>query len=544
MDMKILRFRDLAASPAAAIAATALLFFGPIFPAAQAQETKAEQPSSPSKPDANQEVSKEKLAQLVAPIALYPDPLLSQVLMASTYPLEVVQAARWVKANRNVKGKDLEDAMQSQPWDPSIKSLTAFPDVLQMMNDKLEWTQQLGDAFLAQQDDVLAAVQTLRERADAAGNLKTTKQQKVTKSQSNSQSYIEIQPQDPAVVYVPAYNTGEIYGDWPYPSYPPYEWYPPAYVTTPGVWWGAGVLGGLALWGIANWHDHDINIDIDRYNKFNRTNISNRKWEHNVEHRRGVPYADKRLNDQFRRQGEGNRAANREQFRGRAEAGRAALAAGGAAAGGALAGKALSRKAETRPAKGAAKGAAREPGKAGKRAGKGDGARRSGGAKKTAFDRPSSGQRARAEGARGRASRTASRNSGYSPRGGGGYRGGGGGFRGGGGGGFRGGGGGFRGGGGGFRGGGGRRSDIRVKHDVVLLARLSNGMGLYRFAYTGSRKLYVGVIAQEAIKVAPHAVSRDREGYLRVRYEELGVPFQTYEHWLASGAKVPSVMPH
>jgi len=534
MDMKILRFRHLAASPAAAIAATALLVLGPILPAAQAQETKAEQPPSPSRPpDANQEVSKEKLAQLVAPIALYPDPLLSQVLMASTYPLEVVQAARWVKANRNVEGKALEDAMQSQPWDPSIKSLAAFPDVLQMMNDKLEWTQQLGDAFLAQQDDVLTAVQTLRERADAAGNLKTTKQQKVTKSQSNSQLYIEIQPQDPAVVYVPAYNTGEIYGDWPYPSYPPYEWYPPAYVTTPGLWWGAGVLGGLALWGIANWHDHDINIDIDRYNKFNRTNISNRKWEHNVEHRRGVPYADKRLNDQFRRQGEGNRAANREQFRGRAEAGRAALTAGGAAAGGALAGKALSGKAETRPAKGSAKGSAKESakaGKAGKRSGKIDSARRSGGANKTAFDRPSSGQRARAEGARGQASRIASRDSGFSPSGGGGFRGGGGG--------------GFRGGGAGFRGGGGRRSDIRVKHDVVLLARLSNGMGLYRFAYTGSRKLYVGVIAQEATKVAPHAVSRDREGYLRVRYEELGVPFQTYEHWLASGAKVPSVMPH
>lgn len=215
------------------------------------------------------------------------------------------------------------------------------------------------------------------------------------------------------------------------------------------------------------------------------------------------------------------------------------MAAGGAAAGGALAGKALNRKAETRPAK----GAVRESGKAGKRSGKGDSARRSGGPKKTAFDRPSSGKRARAEGERGRASRTASRNSGFSPRGGGEYRGGGGGFRGGGGG-FRGGGGGFRGGGGGFRGGGGRRSDIKVKHDVVLLARLSNGMGLYRFAYTGSRKLYVGVIAQEAIKVVPHAVSRDREGYLRVRYEELGVPFQTYEHWLASGAKVPSVVPH
>ena len=123
-----------------------------------------------------------QLEQLVAPIALYPDSVLSQILMASTYPLEVVEAARWVQSNSGVTGQALEDAMQKQQWDPSVKSLTAIPQTLQMMNDKLDWTQQLGDAFLAQQGDVLDAVQRLRERADNNGTLQTTDQQKVLKT--------------------------------------------------------------------------------------------------------------------------------------------------------------------------------------------------------------------------------------------------------------------------------------------------------------------------------------------------------------------------
>src|SRR5262249_8543537 len=123
-----------------------------------------------------------QLEQLVAPIALYPDSLISQILMASTYPLEVIEAARWVQGNPGITGQALEDAMQKQQWDPSVKSLTAIPQTLQMMSDKLAWTQQIGDAFLAQQADVLDAVQRLRERADNTGTLKTTEQQKVTKT--------------------------------------------------------------------------------------------------------------------------------------------------------------------------------------------------------------------------------------------------------------------------------------------------------------------------------------------------------------------------
>lgn len=476
-----------------AIAMSTLLAAGPAIETAMAQDAASQQA---------QTIGKEQLEQLVAPIALYPDSLLTQVLMASTYPLEVVQAARWTQANPKLKGKALEDAMQKETWDASVKSLTAFPTVLSMMNEKLDWTQQLGDAFLAQQADVLAAVQSLRERADNAGTLKSTKQQKVAKSTSGSESYITIEPASPDVVYVPSYDPTVVYGAWPYPAYPPYYWYPPGYIAGPGIWWGSAILAGSILWGVANWGRHDVNINIDRYNRFNRTNITNGQWQHNVAHRKGVPYANQRLNDQFRRPNQGNLAANREQFRGRADTGRAALAG---AAGGALTGQAIKNRPSQLPAKANAR------------------------PKATAFDRPKSGN-VRQASARGQASRVASVN-----RGSGGFRGGGGGR----------GGGGFRGGGGGRGGGrGGRRSDIRVKHDVVLLGHLSNGMGFYRFAYNGSRKLYVGVIAQEALQVSPQAVARDREGYLTVDYDRLGVPFEAYDQWLASGARLPDLDSH
>lgn len=476
-----------------AIAMSTLLAAGPAVETVLAEDVASDQA---------QTISKEQLEQLVAPIALYPDSLLTQVLMASTYPLEIVQAARWAQANPKMKGKALEEAMQKQSWDASVKSLTAFPTVLAMMNEKLDWTQQLGDAFLAQQADVLAAVQSLRERADNAGTLKSTKQQKVAKATSGSQSYITIEPTDPDVVYVPAYNPTYVYGSWPYPSYPPYYWYPPGYVAGPGIWWGSGIIAGGILWGIANWGRNEININVDRYNRFNRTNITNGQWQHNVAHRKGVPYANKRINDQFRRPNQGNLAANREQFRGRADAGRAALAG---AAGGALTGQAIKNRPSQLPAK-----ASQRP-------------------KATAFDRPNAGNVRKAS-ARGQASRVASANRGGNFGGGRGISRGGGGFRGGGG----------RGGGGR----GGRRSDIRVKHDIVLLGHLSNGMGFYRFAYNGSRKLYVGVIAQEAQQVSPQAVARDSEGYLTVDYDRLGIPFETYDQWLASGARLPDLDSH
>ena len=193
--------------------------------------------SGPSRAEQAGTLNTQQIEQLVAPIALYPDDLLSQVLMASTYPLEVVEAARWVKENPKVTGPALEDAMQKQPWDPSVKALTAVPQTLAMMNDQLKWTQDLGDAFLGQQSDVFDAVQRLRARADAAGNLKSTPQQKVTRSSrpagspagAPAQAYV-IEPVNPNEYYVPIYDPGIVYGAWPYATYQPFYWYPPGYV--------------------------------------------------------------------------------------------------------------------------------------------------------------------------------------------------------------------------------------------------------------------------------------------------------------------------
>lgn len=185
--------------------------------------------SAPAQPAADL-LKPEQVDALVAPIALYPDALLSQVLIASTYPLEVVEGARWLKSNSNLKDDALKDAVDKQSWDQSIKSLAATPSVLQMMSDKLDWTMKLGDAVLAQQADVMDGIQRLRARADANNKLTTTKQQKVTKTTENNRSVILIEPANPDTIYVPYYDPAVVYGAWPYPAYPPYYWAAPGYV--------------------------------------------------------------------------------------------------------------------------------------------------------------------------------------------------------------------------------------------------------------------------------------------------------------------------
>jgi hypothetical protein len=185
----------------------------------------------------------------------------------------------------------LKDALQTQSWDPSLKSLAAFPQVLTMMNDKLDWTQKLGDAFLAQQKDVMEAVQRLRTKAQAQGHLQTTPEQKVIVEQpaGSQTTVVKIEPSDPQVVSVPTYNPTVVYGAWPYPAYPPYYYYPPGYVAATALFsFGVGVAVGSALWGSCNWYNADVDIDVNRYNNFNRANIRSGKWEHNVEHRKGV----------------------------------------------------------------------------------------------------------------------------------------------------------------------------------------------------------------------------------------------------------------
>jgi hypothetical protein len=263
--------------------------------------------------------SKEQIEQLVAPIALYPDALVAQILMASTYPLEVVQAARWSKENAKISGKALEDAMQKQPWDPSVKSLTATPQVLAMMNEKLDWTQKLGDAFLAQQKEVLDGVQRLRSKALEAGNLKSGKEQKVTTEQEGGTTIIKIEPANPEVVYVPVYNPTVVYGPWPYPMYPPYYYYPPMYPSGVFFAFSVGIVIGSAWWGGCHWGGGNVYINHNTYNSFNKTNISGGDWQHKPEHRKGVEYRDQGSRQKYGGQRPG--ADTREAYRGRDGAG-------------------------------------------------------------------------------------------------------------------------------------------------------------------------------------------------------------------------------
>ena len=299
-------------------------------PSALVRSGFAQDPSGTAQ--GQQALGKEQLEQLVAPIALYPDSLVAQVLMASTYPIEVVEAARWSKQNPKVTGTALEDAMQKQSWDASVKSLTAFPEVLAMMDEKLDWTTDLGNAFLAQQADVMDAIQALRARAQKEGNLKSNEQQTVTVEQQPSGSQpqtIIIQPANPQVVYVPAYNPTVVYGTWPYPAYPPYPYYPPGYAVVGSmISFGVGMAVGSALWGGCNWGSSNVDINVNRYNNFNRTNIQNNQWNHNVNHRRGAAYNNQNVANRY---GRGTQNAQaREQFRGRAEQGRQQIARGDA----------------------------------------------------------------------------------------------------------------------------------------------------------------------------------------------------------------------
>ncbi len=270
----------------------------------------------------------EELDQMLAPIALYPDDLLVQVLMAATYPLEVVQAARWLQANPNLSGDQLAAALEQQDWDPSVKSLVNFPSVMQMLNDRLEWTQKLGDAFLAQRDQVMDTVQKLRQRAQGQGYLRTSGQEKVMVDPQSQE--IAIEPATPQEMYVPVYDPTVVYGPWWWPAYPPYYYYPPGVAVT-GGFIGFGVALGLAwgyAWGGFDWHRHGVSINMTRNGRFNNRIDRNRyagrmtmggggqgAWRHDPAHRRGVAYRTPSVAQQF---GRGTRpgVSARRDFRG------------------------------------------------------------------------------------------------------------------------------------------------------------------------------------------------------------------------------------
>ena len=266
----------------------------------------------------------EELDQILAPIALYPDSLLAQVLMAATYPLEVVQADRWVKANRNLPPEALNDALDRQRWEPSVKALVPFPDVLSMMSERLEWTQMVGDAFLAQEADVMATVQELRAKAYAAGNLRSTQQQTV----SREGTIIVIQPANPQVVYVPVYSPARVYGRWWHPAYPPvvvYPYSPGAVIVAGVVTFGVGIAVASAWnhgWGRCDWGHRNVYVNVNRTVNINRTTtvihtreIQTTTWRHDPGHRKGVAYRDPGTREKY---APSNRQVvdNRRDFRG------------------------------------------------------------------------------------------------------------------------------------------------------------------------------------------------------------------------------------
>jgi hypothetical protein len=272
-------------------------------PAEQAQPA----PVQSDQDQPRQVFAQQELDQMLAPIALYPDSLLSQILMASTYPIEVVQAARWSKSNAGVSGDAAVRAVEQQNWDPSVKSLVAFPQVLSMMDEKLDWMERLGDAFLSQQQQVMDTVQQLRQKAQAAGNLQSNENVRV---EPQGQTII-IEQANPQVVYVPYYDPTIIYGPWWYPAYPPVYWRPwPGYYARPGYgggfFWGSGVtIGAGFFFGGFDWshrHASVVNVNNYYYRPPHRPPPGPPGgWYHDPGHRRGVPYRDPMLRREFAR---------------------------------------------------------------------------------------------------------------------------------------------------------------------------------------------------------------------------------------------------
>ena len=274
----------------------------------------AQQPAppdqAPPQQGAAQPLSPDQLANLVAPIALYPDSLLSQILVAAGYPLEIVEAGQWLQQNRNLKGAQLVEAARQQNWDPSIQALVVFPDAVTRLNSNIRWTTDLGNAFLAQQADVMDAVQRLRAQASQAGKLKSNSQVTVRTQTEGGQAAIEIQPADPEVVYVPVYNPAYFWGPSLYGPYPPLFY--------PQIGFGFGFGGGIYIgsffgglgwggWGWGpSWFGHSIymnNFFFHRYGfgDFHGAGFEGRSvWAHDPAHRLGVPYPNRALSNRFR----------------------------------------------------------------------------------------------------------------------------------------------------------------------------------------------------------------------------------------------------
>lgn len=318
---------------AVAIFCAALL----IFSGTSVQCTHAQEQTPAATDEQSAKISPGQLDSLVAPVALYPDPMLAQVLAASTYPLEIIQLQQWLTKNKDLKDKALADAVAKQPWDPSVQALAGLPDVVRRLADDIQWTTELGNAFLAQQNDVMDAVQRMRTKAQEKGNLKSNEQQKVETKVVESKQVIVIEQANPQVVYVPSYNPTVVYGPPVYP-YPPVYYPPPGYYAAGmAISFGVGVAMGAMWsggWGYNCGWGGNNDITINNNNNFNRNsnvqggnrvNGGNRpsnqparggagggSWQHNPNHRGGTPYSDRQTANKFGGTTRGSSVADRQ----------------------------------------------------------------------------------------------------------------------------------------------------------------------------------------------------------------------------------------
>src|SRR6266566_4662616 len=425
-----------------ALAGVAFLLLGSTAALAQQAESQV-MTTTTSDTEQAPKIPNDQLDSLVAPIALYSDPLLAQTLAASTYPLEIIQLQQWMDQNKNLQGKALAAAVAKQPWDPSIQSLVEFPDVVQRTAGNIQWTTDLGNAFLSQQSDVMDAVQRLRGKAQGTGNLKTNAQSVVkTETVSSGKQVIEIQQANPDVVYVPSYDPTVVYGPAPV-EYPYYPYTYPGYVPGTALAWGAGIALGAAAWGAwgGHWGNCDWNggnVNINNNNNFNRNynKTVNRgqagqgnNWQHNPQHRGNAPYGNRATANKYggTARGQGGRQAG---------AGAGARPGGGAGAGARPGGGGAGARPGGGGGGAGAKPAARPGGGAGARpsGGAGAGARPGGGSAKNQVGNRSASSRPSAShgggfggGGSGNYARASSSRGGHSMGGGGMSRGGGGG---------------------------------------------------------------------------------------------------------------------
>jgi hypothetical protein len=307
----------------AALLAGLLISPGASWATQEAPPAGASQQAAPAAaPEEAPRLSNDELDSLVAPVALYPDPLLAQLLVASTYPLDIMEAQQWVGKNPNLKGDELTKEAEKQGWDASIAAMVGFPDVLKRMSENVKWTTDLGNAFLAQQTDVMDAVQRLRVRAKDNGKLESNEQQKVETKVVESKTIVEIQPAKTEVVYVPSYSPTVVWGAPPYP-YPP-MYYPPYYPGAAFVSFGVGMAVGAAIsggwgWGCGWGGNNTININnnntfVNNSNRQNNVNRSgNSNWSHNSKQRGGVPYKDKATANKYGGGARGDSLSSRQQ---------------------------------------------------------------------------------------------------------------------------------------------------------------------------------------------------------------------------------------